>query len=470
LLEGLEVRETNLSITLNNKDFRIDSDFWTKEPLKNPRLNYNKIGNLIKSAQYGISISMNEDGIGYPIYRMNEIHNMMCDLSVDKHANISSDEFQKFKLNDRDVLFNRTNSYELVGRTGIYRQVDKQPFTFASYLVRFITDEDFINPEYLTTYLNTKYGIWDIKRRSRQSINQTNVNPEEVKEIFIPKLNREIQRKIKDCFDRAHNNRIKSNDLYMAAETLLLETIGLKNFQTSPDPINIKYFKDSFGIKGRLDAEYYQKKYDDIEMALKKSTKCLPFGEVILKIDTGEYSPKYYLKNEFPDLAFYIRSTNIKGGQIELDDDYYVRKRDFTRFVEEGDVVTARVGSVGVFGEVRKELVGSIYSDNILCFRLPSNYISSVYVLLFNSNIYFELIDRLARGSVQQRLNQETLKEAIIPLIDYKKQKQIAALVEESFSLKKQSEKLLENTKRAVEIAIEQNEENALKYLKENNI
>ena len=54
--------------------------------------------------------------------------------------------------------------------------------------MRFIPNAEYLLPEYLATYLNTKYGVWDIKRRARQSINQTNVNPEEVKEIEIHPL------------------------------------------------------------------------------------------------------------------------------------------------------------------------------------------------------------------------------------------------------------------------------------------
>ena len=76
--------EVEFSESTQNKDFRMDSDFWTKQPKKNPRLKYMKIGDILKLSQYGISISMNDEKQGYPIYRMNEIHNMLCDLSVDK--------------------------------------------------------------------------------------------------------------------------------------------------------------------------------------------------------------------------------------------------------------------------------------------------------------------------------------------------------------------------------------------------
>ena len=78
---------------------------------------------------------------------MNEIHTMLCDLSVDKCADISLSDFQKFELKNRDVLFNRTNSFAWVGRTGIYYQNDEIKKTFASYLVRFNPDENIILPD-----------------------------------------------------------------------------------------------------------------------------------------------------------------------------------------------------------------------------------------------------------------------------------------------------------------------------------
>src|SRR5699024_10261741 len=138
----------------------------------------------------------------YPIYRMNEIHNMLCDVDVLKSADVSEEKSEQFFLNDRDVLFNRTNSYKWVGRTGLYRKHDERNFVFASYLVRFVPKIELLTPEYLTAFLNSKYGVWEVKRRSRQSINQTNVNPEEVKEIEIPLLSMEFQATITKYFNQ----------------------------------------------------------------------------------------------------------------------------------------------------------------------------------------------------------------------------------------------------------------------------
>ena len=60
MLKGLEVSEVRWSETTRNKDFRIDSQFYTKAPIKNPNLEYKKIGTILEQTQYGISIEMNE--------------------------------------------------------------------------------------------------------------------------------------------------------------------------------------------------------------------------------------------------------------------------------------------------------------------------------------------------------------------------------------------------------------------------
>ena len=131
--------------------------------------------------------------------------------------------FRSFILKDGDVLFNRTNSFEWVGRTGIYykNELDDRDYVFASYLVRFNTNDNIILPEYLNIFLNCKYGVLDIKRRARQSINQTNVNPEEVKEMQIPILSMKLQNRLKEFLISTSNKEKKSKSLYYSAEKLL---------------------------------------------------------------------------------------------------------------------------------------------------------------------------------------------------------------------------------------------------------
>ena len=464
MLEGLEIVEVNLSSTFRNKDFRTDSDFWTKEPRKNPKLKYDKIGNLLKSSQYGLSVSMNDNTLGYPIYRMNEIHNMMCDLNVDKHADISEEEFSKFKLNDRDVLFNRTNSYEWVGRTGLYRKIGSQEFTFASYLVRFIPDEQIVNPEYMTTYLNTKYGIWDVKRRSRQSINQTNVNPEEVKEIQIPILSNGIQDQIKTNFEKANSYRIKSIDLYSAAETLLLETLGLSDFEPSTDSVNEKSFKDSFLATGRLDAEYYQKKYEDYLGLIRSYPNGFDELQNICNQKDSNFTPDDKTEYKYIELADIGKSGEIKGCTTALGLELPSRAR---RKVNTNDVVISSIeGSLDSCALVSEEYNNALCSTGFYIIN-SKNINSETLLVLFKSEPMQKILKQSCSGTILTAINKNEFQKIPVPLIDKSIQESIKEKLEESFLLKKQSEQLLETAQRAVELAIEQDEEAALRYIEE---
>jgi type I restriction enzyme S subunit len=463
LLEGLEVEEVELSETFKNKDFRIDSDFWTKEPYRNPKLKYDKIGNVLIKAQYGISISMNEDNVGYPIYRMNEIHNMLTDLDVEKSADISKEEFIKFKLKDRDVLFNRTNSYEWVGRTGLYRKVEKQEYTFASYLVRFVPDENIVNPEYLTAFLNTKYGIRDIKRRSRQSINQTNVNPEEVKEILLPILNKSIQLEIKNCFDTAHESRLKSKQLYQQAETLLLETLGLTDFELSSDPINIKSFKESFLETGRLDAEYYQKKYDDYLELIQNYSSGFDQLASVCELKDKNYNPKDNIEYKYIELANIGTSGDITDCTVSRGVDLPSRAR---RLVKADDVIISSIeGSLSSCALVTEKYNKALCSTGF--YVINSKQINSETLLvLFKSEPMQNILKQNCSGTILTAINKNEFQNIPIPLIKIEIQKQIKEKITESFRLKQQSEELLEAAKLAVEIAIEKGENEAITHLK----
>jgi restriction endonuclease S subunit len=448
LLEGLEVSEVLLSKAIQNKDYRMDSDFWIKEPKKNPKLNYKKIGDVLVSSQYGISVAMNEENKGYPIYRMNEIHNMLCDLSVDKCADISLSEFQKFELKNRDVLFNRTNSFEWVGRTGIYYQNDDIKKTFASYLVRFNPDENIILPEYLATFLNTKQGVWDVKRRARQSINQTNVNPEEVKEIEIPLLPMDFQKKIRENFENADKKRIHSQKLYCQAEELLIETLELKDFQILQKGINIKSLKNSFLATGRLDAEYYQLKYEEMENLVRNFAG----GFIHCNLKDENFNPADETEYKYIELANVGKTGNITGSITEKGRNLPSRAR---RKVRTNDVIVSSIeGSLESCALITTEY------DNALCstgfYVVNSDKINSETLLvLYKSELLQQLLKQNCSGTILTAINKNEFQSIPIPLINNEIQQQIALLVSESFALRSESEKLLQEAKGMVEREIE---------------
>ena len=434
-----------------------------EEPFKNPILKYDKIGNYLKKAQYGISISMNEDGIGYPIYRMNEIHNMMCDTDVSKFADITKYELDTFVLHDRDVVFNRNNSFEWVGRTGLYKKSGDKNYVFASYLVRFIPNQNSLLPEYLTTFLNSKYGVWDIKRRARQSINQTNVNPEEVKEIEFPLLSISFQEQIKKCFDESFHATLESQQKYQRAESLLLKTLNIKDFQPSKELVNIKNFSESFGSSGRLDAEYYQLKYENyLEHVQSYSCGVEPLNE-ICEIKDKNFNPSEKIEYKYIELANIGKSGEISGCTIDYGSELPTRAR---RKVNTNDVIISSIeGSLESCALVTKEY------DNALCstgfYVVKSEKLNpETLLVLFKSEPIQALLKKGCSGTILTAISKTELERIPIPLIDTGTQNKIKEQINKSFELRKQSEQLLELAKTAVEMAIEESEEVAMEFIR----
>lgn len=459
-MDGLEAVEVRLSEVNENKDFRCDSSFWTTTIQKNETLNYEKIGNLLVSSQYGISINMNEDGIGVPIYRMNEINNMLCVNSVDKYAEVTVDEMMTFKLNNKDVLFNRTNSFEWVGRTGVFYGNSNAPFIFASYLVRFVPKNDRILPEYLAAFLSCKYGVKAVKGRSRQSINQTNVNPEEVKEIEIPLIGLAIQRKIEKCFEIANINIVSAEKQYKSAEMLLMSYLELENHMLNPSGIAVKTLSQSFGASGRLDSEYYQPKYEEIEKLINAQDTVLS----VCKLHDSNFVPENKAEYKYIELSNIGKNGEILDVEQSLGEELPTRAR---RIVKQGQVIVSSIeGSLSSCA-----LISDDY-DNALCstgfYIVSSETVNSETLLtIFKSSVIQPLMKKRCSGTILTAMNKDEFLSLPIPSVNSVTQQEIAEKIQQSFALRKKSAELLELAKTAVEVAIEQGEEKALAMLEE---
>lgn len=154
-----------------------------------------QLGQIIDYLQYGISEKSNVDSKGTVVLRMNNIQDREIDTEDLKHFEFSTSRLNKEKvlLQHGDLLFNRTNSKELVGKTAVFDL--KGEYTFASYLIRLRFNSE-TNPYYVNFVLNSRIGRLQIDLMSRQILGQANINSEELKEILIPFPSLEKQNQI----------------------------------------------------------------------------------------------------------------------------------------------------------------------------------------------------------------------------------------------------------------------------------
>lgn len=142
----------------------------------------NQLKAFVRSAQYGISTSLSDEEIGIPVLRMNNIQSNMFDVTDLKYTNM--DDAYKIKLKLGDVLYNRTNSMEHVGKTAIWR--DELPScSFASYLVRINLHENSLLPEYFSHWMSQENSQNALRRYATPAVQQVNINPTNLQKVII---------------------------------------------------------------------------------------------------------------------------------------------------------------------------------------------------------------------------------------------------------------------------------------------
>jgi len=100
-----------------------------------------------------------------------------------QYVDLDEETFAKFRLMPGDILFNRTNSLDLVGKTGLFRV--EEPFVFASYLVRVTVDRAAVAPDYLNYYLNSPGTQHRLKMLASRGVSQSNINATKLKGFAV---------------------------------------------------------------------------------------------------------------------------------------------------------------------------------------------------------------------------------------------------------------------------------------------
>ena len=139
------------------------------------------LGRFVVGAEYGTNLSLGDSSMGIPVLRMNNIQDGEFDLSDLKFA--PAHAVERFRVQRDDVLFNRTNSWEHVGKAAIWRHDEPGP-AFASYLVRLHCGDELL-PEFLHLWLNWAPVQRAIRQFATPGVQQVNINPTNLRRAII---------------------------------------------------------------------------------------------------------------------------------------------------------------------------------------------------------------------------------------------------------------------------------------------
>ena len=252
---------------------------------------------------------------------------------------------------------------------------------------------------------------------------------------------------------------------------MILAELGLINWKAKHRLWFVKNYSDTQEAE-RIDAEYFQPKYDEIITAIKNySGGWDTLGNLCELV--GHPSNPPYTDTEDTDKTFIITQKHL--GDVCLNDEFwkdsdalyttqefinknsqYTLKKDDILLYSVG----AYIGKTNIYKENIKATIGSFLT------LLRTKKINPHYLMLFlNTDIGITISKQHQRGMAQQYLYPYSIRTFLIPLIKKEVQTKIQQKVEESFRLRQQSKHLLECAKKTVEIAIEKNEQLATQWL-----
>jgi type I restriction enzyme S subunit len=178
-------------------------------PESNPKgWKWGRISDLLEGTQYGTSDKAGEKG-KYPILRMGNItSDGRMDCEDLKYIDLENKELDKFTVRRGDILFNRTNSAELVGKTAVFDR--DEPFAFAGYLVRARVRHG-VSPHYISGYLNSRHGKATLRSMAKSIVGMANINAKEMQGIPILIPDAQTQRAYSDGLSSIETSRCERN-------------------------------------------------------------------------------------------------------------------------------------------------------------------------------------------------------------------------------------------------------------------
>ena len=141
------------------------------------------IDDVAVTTQYGLSVRGRTSGT-YPILRMNCQEDGKVHYRNLQFVDLDSESYDTFRVKPGDLLFNRTNSIDLVGRMAIIE--DDRPAVFASYLVRLVVDFNRCIPKFLNHFMNWPRTQGEIKKLASRAVGQANINASKLRTVLFP--------------------------------------------------------------------------------------------------------------------------------------------------------------------------------------------------------------------------------------------------------------------------------------------
>jgi len=382
---------------------------------------------------------------GVPYLNVQDIKNGYVDFSNTKFISEKVNEIlKKSKVLEGQIIMTMAGT---IGNIAVAHKIPSK--VNSNQAIAKITLKKNIDPYYVAAFFNSYYGKNQIMREIVSSV-QPNIFLFQIKNFKVPVVSESTQKEIGDIYKMGLNEIENSEKLYKQTEDLLLEEVGLKNFdidkglssivnlseirsanRMDPDFFQIKYKKllnalDKFDTKKLI--EIAQRKTVISKIENKKEYKYIEIGNV--NVGSGEISYNLIPENELPANA----KLKINGGEL------IISKVRPTR------------GAIAIIPDDWKE--NFIASGAFSIFK--TNSIAREYLQVVLRSIIGKLqLEKPTTGTSYPTVTDGDVENIKIPILPKEIQKKISDLVWQSHETRKKAKELLEEAKRKVEEMIE---------------
>ena len=395
-----------------------------------------RLGDVASDFQYGSAEKSQVEG-KVAVLRMGNI-NRQGQIDYGDLVYTSNDaEIAKYLLNKNDVLFNRTNSPEWVGKTAIYK--GEIPAIYAGYIIRI---RPHFNSDYLNYLMCSDYERNWSKEVKTDGVHQSNINAQKLIAFAIPlpplAEQQRIVAKIEEAFaeiDAIEKNKelLKTHIKQTRQKILDLAIHGkLVPQNKSDEPASVLLKRIT------RDNPHYEK-LTDVPFEIPDSWEWVKLGDVCKPIKRGK-SPKYI---EQSSVLVFAQKCNQKDGPVSLEKALYLDESTLNKypkeeFLQKGDVVinstgTGTLGRVGFFNvDVPQNIKGIVPDSHVTTIR--SVYVNPYYLYCFLKNKQTYLEENGEGSTNQKELKPHTIYDLEFPLPPLAEQKRIVDKIEEIFA------------------------------------
>ena len=357
----------------------------------------------------------------------------------------NDEDIKQYSLEKDDLLFNRTNSCEWVGKTAIYKE--EQPAIYAGYLIRI--RPLLIFPDYLNTVMNSGYyrdWCYDVKT---DAVNQSNINAQKLSQLMIPipplreqgRIVAEIDKWI-SLIDIVKNGKGDLQTIIKQTKSKILD-LAIHGKLVPQDPND----EPAIELLKRINPDFTpcdNGQYRNIPHTWAWIKLGNLFDAVsakrVMKSDWKAKGIPFYRAREIVKLSDY----NEVNNELFIDNEHYNELKNKYGVPVSGDIMLSAVGTIGK-SYIVKNTDKFYYKDaSVLCLRNHNQLNSKFFSMLFSTSFLQYQMAEYSKGTTVDTITLEKLKSYIVPLPPLAEQQRIVQKIEELFSILNNIQKALE--------------------------